>query len=251
MVASVDEYLAGAVDGWTWAVDLITVAASDGDVAPVAEAAAQVGVLVAEMHAALSKTATRASARDTARWRDGAFDLLDDACSLHDLASERRSEIARILEGLGALPGTRVIEGHGDLHVGQVLLSDGKFFVTDFDGNPVLPAPQRILPIPAAQDVAGMVQSLAHAAIVARKYTELDPTALASVDAAGRGAFLEAYQARLVSLGQAELYDARPLRAFQMQQVLREIVYAARHLPRWMYVPDAALPALLDEGVPS
>jgi len=32
-----------------------------------------------------------------------------------------------------------------------------------------------------------------------------------------------------------------------MQQVLREIVYATRHLPRWMYVPDAALPALLGE----
>ena len=38
---------------------------------------------------------------------------------------------------------------------------------------------------------------------------------------------------------------------FRMQQVLREIIYAARHLPRWMYVPDAALPALLDEGDPS
>jgi maltokinase len=251
MVASVDEYLAGAVDGWTWAVDVITVAASAGDVAPVADAAAQVGVLVAEMHAALSKTATLASARDTARWRDAAFDLLDDACSLHDLASERRSEIARILEGLGALPGTRVIEGHGDLHVGQVLLSDGKFFVTDFDGNPVLPAPQRILPIPAAQDVAGMVQSLTHAAIVAHKYTDLDPAALADVDAASREAFLDSYQGRLASLGHAELYDTRPLRAFQIQQVLREIVYAARHLPRWMYVPDTALPALLDEGVPS
>ena len=25
---------------------------------------------------------------------------------------------------------------------------------------------------------------------------------------------------------------------------------AARHLPRWMYVPDAALPALLDERTP-
>ena len=46
----------------------------------------------------------------------------------------------------------------------------------------------------------------------------------------------------------AELYDPALLEAFRLQQVLREIVYAARHLPRWMYVPDAALPALLDEG---
>ena len=92
-----------------------------------------------------------------------------------------------------------------------------------------------------------MAQSLAHAAIVARKYTELDPAALADVDAAGREAFLGATQ-RLGGLGHAELYDPAPLRAFRMQQVLREIIYAASHLPRWMYVPDAALPALLDEG---
>ncbi|WP_123026888.1 glucosamine kinase [Mycolicibacterium stellerae] len=251
VAASVDEYLPGAVDGWTWAVDLITAAAGDGDVGPVADAAAQVGALVAEMHAALSVTAAPASAQDAHRWRDAAFDLLGQACSLHDFAGDRRSEIAGALESLGALAGTPVIEGHGDLHVGQVLLSGGRFFVTDFDGNPVLPAAQRILPIPAALDVAGMVQSLSHAAIVARKYTDLDPTALADVDAAGRKTFLAAYQRRLASLGPAELYDPTPLRAFRMQQVLREIIYAARHLPRWMYVPDAALPALLDEGVPS
>jgi maltokinase len=43
------------------------------------------------------------------------------------------------------------------------------------------------------------------------------------------------------------LYDPVALYPLRMQQVLREIIYAARHLPRWMYVPDVALPALLDE----
>ena len=32
---------------------------------------------------------------------------------------------------------------------------------------------------------------------------------------------------------------------FAVEQECREYVYAARHLPRWLYVPDAALPALL------
>jgi maltokinase len=127
------------------------------------------------------------------------------------------------------------------------LLSDGKFFVTDFDGNPILPAAQRILPIPAAQDVAGMVQSLAHAAIVARKHTDLNLAAVAEVDGASHQSFLRAYEVGVPG----RLYDPGPLRAFRMQQVLREIVYAAKHLPRWMYVPDAALPALLDEEVPT
>ena len=79
----------------------------------------------------------------------------------------------------------------------------------------------------------------------------LDPAALAAVDDAVRGAFLRAYADRIAQLGLADLYDPAPLRAFRVQQVLREIVYAAGHLPRWMYVPDAALPALLDEGVRS
>jgi maltokinase len=108
-----------------------------------------------------------------------------------------------------------------------------------------------MLPVPAALDVAGMSQSLAHAAIVARKYTELDAAALADADGAGRTAFLDAYARRLAELGHAELYDPGTMYAFRVQQVLREIVYAARHLPRWVYVPDAALPALLDEGTPT
>lgn len=253
VVAYVDEYLPGAVDGWTWAVDLITEAARQRHAQPIVAAAGAVGDVVAELHAALAGSAGVASGADAARWREGALETLDAVCTLGDSAAvscarARRGEIERILTTLGTLEGLPVIEGHGDLHVGQVLRSDGRFVVTDFDGNPVLPAAQRVLPIPAALDVAGMTQSLAHAAIVARRYTPLDPAALADVDGAARSAFLDAYARRLAALGQADLFDPGPLRAFRVQQVLREIVYAAAHLPRWMYVPDAALPALLDEG---
>ena len=256
MVASIDEYLPGAVDGWTWAVDLITAATQARRPEALTAAATAVGNLVAEMHAALSGTATVASREDAARWRDSAFETLEAVEELGDspssaCARERHAEIATLFESLGTVAGTPVIEGHGDLHVGQILRSADRFVVTDFDGNPVLPAAQRVLPIPAALDVAGMVQSMAHAAIVARKYTPLDATDLAAVDAAGRTAFLTAYTARLTELGHAALYDRHPLRAFRAQQVLREKVYAAAHLPRWTYVPDAALPALLNEGAPT
>ncbi|CAN5394150.1 hypothetical protein BH10ACT9_BH10ACT9_38440 [soil metagenome] len=251
LVASVDEYLPGAVDGWTWAVELITSAAQN-HLASLETAITDLGALVAELHAALAGTVSVASPHDAARWRDDAMTTLETVCALPDSASttvarSRRDDIEDVLEGLGALAGSPVIDGHGDLHVGQVLRSGGRFVVTDFDGNPVLPVRQRMLPIPAALDVAGMAQSLAHVAIVAKKYTELDPTALAVADTAARTAFLDAYGSRLAVLGHADLYDAAALRAFRMQQVLREIVYATQHLPRWMYVPDAALPALLDE----
>lgn len=256
LVASVAEYLPGAVDGWTWAVELITDAARDNKPGPAVRAAADVGSLIAELHAALARTTTVASRQDAQRWRDTAVAALETVCGLADSASvstarTRRDEIEEILDGLAALAGTPVIEGHGDLHVGQVLRSDRRFVVTDFDGNPVLPAPERMRPIPAALDVAGMVQSLAHSAIVARRHTRLDSAVLDGVDAAWRASFLDAYVGRIDELGHPDIYDPSPLRAFRTQQVLREIVYAARHLPRWMYVPDAALPALLDEGIRS
>ncbi|GAB7068679.1 aminoglycoside phosphotransferase [Mycobacterium hodleri] len=252
VVAYVDDYLPDAVDGWTWAVDLVTAAVRDREPGAFAAAAADVGTVVADLHGALSGTATVASGADAARWRDGAVETLDTAVRLgHPGVVARRAEIEVLLSGLGGLAGSPVVDGHGDLHVGQVLCSRGRFVVTDFDGNPVLTAPERMLSIPAVVDVAGMTQSLAHAAIVAAKYAALDPATLAVVSAAGRTAFLEAYTRRLHELGHADLFDPTPLRAFRAQQVLREIVYAARHLPRWMYVPDAALPALLDEGTPT
>jgi maltokinase len=253
LVASVDEYLPGAVDGWTWAVDLITAAARDHRPDPARSAAAEVGRTVAGLHAALSSTAAVASAGDAARWRETALATLETACALAvstcaETLAARRGEIKAVLAGLGELAGTPVLDGHGDLHVGQVLRSATGFVVTDFDGNPVLPAAERVLPIPAALDIAGLVQSLTHAGIVARRYTPLSEWTVAEVDRLARDAFLTAYTTRLAALGHGELYDPGPLRAFRMQQVLREIIYAARHLPRWSYVPDAALPALLEEG---
>jgi maltokinase len=253
VVASVDEYLPGAVDGWTWAVELYTAAAAKREPALTLQPAAEVGALVADMHAALSGTVGTASRQDAGRWRDDALETLETVCGLADSASTEfarghRRELEASLNRLGELAGAPIIAGHGDLHVGQVLRSDGRFVITDFDGNPVLPAQQRILAIPAALDVASLTQSLAHVAIVAAKHTELDAAALADVDAAGRAAFLSSYTTRLRELGHADLYDVTQLGPFRIQQVLREIIYATRHLPRWMYVPDAALPVLFAAG---
>ncbi|MGY4647147.1 hypothetical protein [Mycobacterium sp. URHB0021] len=59
-----------------------------------------------------------------------------------------------------------------------------------------------------------MAQSLAHAAIVALKYTDLDPEPLAEASARAQAAFVGAYAERMDALGCGELYDADPLAAF-------------------------------------
>ena len=73
LVASVDEYLPDAVDGWTWAVELITDAARDGLPRPRSTRRPASAALVAELHAALAGTASVATEHDAARWRDAAF----------------------------------------------------------------------------------------------------------------------------------------------------------------------------------
>ena len=130
---------------------------------------------------------------------------------------------------------------HGDLHVGQVLRAGAApyyYRLTDFDGNPVVPPAERIREQPAAVDVAGMAQSFTHAGIVTRKHNpDLDPEKVLATAAAGRAAFLNAYPA-----------DERLVRPFALRQVCREFTYAATHLPRWSYVPEAALPMALEES---
>lgn len=155
--------------------------------------------------------------------------------------------VAAVLEGLAGLTDVPILDAHGDLHVGQVLRTGDRLVITDFDGNPVLAPAERVLPVPAAVDLAGILQSLSHVAAVAGRRRALDPQTLRAVDEAARAALLEQYVRRLGQAGRGELHTVAALPALRLQQVLREIIYAARHLPRWMYVPDAALPALITE----
>ncbi|MGE2729129.1 glucosamine kinase [Mycolicibacterium vaccae] len=252
LVATVTGYLPGAVDGWTWAKEMFTGAASSGDLTTVTATFATLGGLVADLHAAMSSTAVRSTAADARRWRDNAVATLAEARSLAApataaLLTERADEITALLDGLADLVDVPILDAHGDLHVGQVLRSGDRLVLTDFDGNPVLHPTERVRPVPAAVDLAGLLQSVCHVAVVTAKRAAPDPDRLRAVDTASRTALREAYLRRLAETGHADLHLEAAVPALRLQQVLREIVYAARHLPRWMYVPDAALPALLSE----
>lgn len=252
LVATVTGYLPGAVDGWTWAVELFLAAATSGDLSAVTETCTALGEVVADMHTSLRATVTRSTPEDARRWRDNAFDTLADARMLAGpanaaLLTEHAGDIAAVLEGLSDLVDVPILDAHGDLHVGQVLRAGDRLVITDFDGNPVLAPAERVLPVPAAVDVAGILQSLSHVAIVCAKRGGVAPGLLRAVDEASRSALSDAYVDSLRRSGHADLHAEAALPALRLQQVLREIVYAARHLPRWMYVPDAALPALINE----
>jgi maltokinase len=45
----------------------------------------------------------------------------------------------------------------------------------------------------------------------------------------------------LAEAGRSELLDRSLLRPFEVEQACRELIYAARHLPRWRYAPMGVL----------
>jgi maltokinase len=255
LLATVSDYLPGATDGWEWAVaDLRAVAA--GDVRPPHDTApAQaIGRLTAELHLGLAGAGTRpATPAEVAAWHARALADVERALSaetgpegarLADCADRVRAELAQ----LATAAGTPVGAGHGDLHVGQVLRAGDRYLVTDFDGNPVLAPAQRTAPAPAALDVAGMLQSLDHVArVVLHRTPGVDARTVFDWVPRARAAFLTAYRTGIDDAGRGDLLDGRLLAAFRVQQEVREHLYAVAHLPHWQYVPDAALPALLDE----
>ena len=253
-VAYVSDYLTAARDGWTWCVDLVRSLAEGGPRDPWSTGLpARLGHLTAELHVALAtpthvfpRPVQSAGVSRVQRWYDGAFAMLDQALHLPDpdvarAVSRRADAIAACFDAtLGdehVLAGTPVQHIHGDLHVGQVLRWSEGLAVVDFDGNPVAASDGGLMH-PAARDVAQMTRSLDHVGQVALHHNpDLDPTPIREWMADSRGEFLDAYRNTLQSNGMGYVLDERLLGAFELEQELRELVYAARHLPRWTYAP--------------
>lgn len=150
----------------------------------------------------------------------------------------------RIAAGEGIL----VQRIHGDLHAGQLLRWPGGIAIVDFDGNPVLHLHAGIedgvdpLHQPAARDLAQLLLSLDYVGRVTDKRSNFSLTsAIDDWSVQAREQVLQAYRAELGMADRQQLLDDRLLRAFQAEQVCRELLYACEHLPRWAYAPLAGL----------
>jgi len=250
LVATVVDYVPHTRDGWEWAVEEVRSFARSGG-APHATWVRDLGVLVAGMHAALLASGTREVTRDEVQgWYALAVSDLERA-ALNEFDGQRA---LGLLSGIQECTRTLVMGVHNDLHIGQILRSDstGKYFIIDFDGNPTLSPSDRLLSQPTARDVAGMMASLDHVGrVVLHRTDDLDHDQRQRVldwieDA--QVTFLDSYQLALKQGGHPDLLDDRLVLPFQLQQECREYAYAERYLPHWRYVPDAALPALLNRG---
>lgn len=246
VIALVTGYLPGAQDGWDWFVDDVDAwlragAPADG-LAALSGWAARMGTLTARLHHALASL--QPSTVAARLYHAQAVELLDRVCrEVPGQEGDRlRAARADVMAALHPLDSPDLLSAHrihGDLHAGQFLRTGDRLVVTDFDGNPLADPRERRLAQAPLRDLASLLQSLDHVGriVVKRRH----PDRGADVDhfiAAAVVAALDAYRAD--HSVRDDLLDA-----LRVAQELHEFHYAVTHLPRWLYVPDAALPALL------
>jgi predicted trehalose synthase len=257
-------------DAWTFALATIAGSASTAFVGPLARR-------VAEMHAALASPSAdprfapepieraerEALGRDVEVAIARAWTLVDERAArlpadaverLRALRGRTRAYgecIARFV-GTGEPPiKTRV---HGDLHLGQVLVSGGDFVLIDFEGEPARPLAERKAKRSPLVDVAGMLRSLHYASVAA--WRTAAPAAAGDARAragawrvAARREFLRAYDdaaAVRTVLPRDEAARDALLRFYLLEKCVYELHYELNNRPDWVTIPVLGLESILE-----
>ncbi|MBW8730325.1 MAG: aminoglycoside phosphotransferase [Terrabacter sp.] len=242
-LAFAQEFIPGVEDAWRVAL----VAAASGT--DFTDRARDLGVVTAQIHTALAHALgthevtpeARESVVASMRQRYAAAVAL-----VPDLAS-RSTAVERVVASVRDVHWPSLQRIHGDYHLGQVLdVPERGWVALDFEGEPLRPLAERVLPDLTARDFAGMLRSFDYAAgSVALAESPVDATAWA---AACRAAFLDGY----ASVAGAPDADAQALtRALELDKALYEVVYEARNRPSWLPIPLGAVERLTtEEGTP-
>jgi len=145
--------------------------------------------------------------------------------------------------------GGRLIRHHGDYHLGQTMLTDERWVILDFEGEPARSLLDRRRKRSPLRDVAGMLRSFAYAASA----SEL----LRGVPAPGgweeraRAAYIEAYletiEPFLLPAGRSAI--EKLLAIFELEKAIYELHYELNNRPDWVRIPVAGIDRLLQEEV--
>ncbi|MHB1215186.1 MAG: maltose alpha-D-glucosyltransferase [Thiobacillus sp.] len=146
---------------------------------------------------------------------------------------------------------------HGDYHLGQVLLAENDFIITDFEGEPARPMLERSQKHSPLRDVAGMLRSFSYAAAVAANRATTDrPTDRAQIgplvqtwEQEASAAFLTGYRDAIQGCpacpaGPGEM--DRLIGVFIIEKALYELRYELNNRPDWLPIPLCSLLRALD-----
>jgi maltose alpha-D-glucosyltransferase/alpha-amylase len=274
-------------DAWTWTLDWLTRALSNLAGAEEAEAAEPtqfadydaiatlLGRRLGEMHNVLAQPsedpsfAPEPADHETARmFAERAEQQLINAYAAVEAQPEIDATSAANAEKLLAcrerlneavhqlvrnVEGTALTRVHGDLHLGQLLVSSGDLYVIDFEGEPARPLHERRRKTSPLRDVAGIIRSLDYAAAVVRRRSRAGQT---PPSGARSDAFLDAFLQRAntafvagyadVVDGTNGLMDNDLLKLFVIEKAAYEICYEAANRPGWIDVPLQGLAQAID-----
>jgi maltokinase len=187
------------------------------------------GTAVARVHASLASAfGTQPAAADAIR--DGMVDRLAAAAREVPEIAAHQDALRVVFDAVRQKTGA-VQRVHGDLHLGQVLWSAGRWLLIDFEGEPASPIELRRALQSPLRDVAGMLRSIDYAA------AEVGPVAPSRL-AAARAAFLAGYQD--VSGDDPETPVTR---AHELDKAIYEVRYEMRNRPDRVGIPLAAVRA--------
>ncbi|HMO36758.1 MAG TPA: hypothetical protein PKA06_12005, partial [Gemmatales bacterium] len=128
---------------------------------------------------------------------------------------------------------------HGDFHLAQVLLHREKWFITDFEGEPLRPLAERRARDLPCRDVAGMLRSFGYLDAVCKRKKLAFPLKIA------QESFLKGYSEKLSPHQAEEL--GRLLPYYLLEKALYEIEYEIRSRPAWVNIPLRAASELLEQ----
>jgi maltose alpha-D-glucosyltransferase / alpha-amylase len=239
----------------------------------------RLGQRVGELHAAFARpsddpafTPERVGGDEVAQWVQRVYDdaeaTLRSLSQQRDRLPERQRAAAEELLSHGPTLLERVrrtqlkapdfmkTRYHGDLHLGQVLLTGQDFLIVDFEGEPARPLTERRMKHSPLRDVAGMVRSVDYAAALAVENNHEQPEEKrAAIEKAVRAwqeettqAFLSGYRQASVDLPSLPK-DAQTwqqlLELFLIEKALYEVRYEINMRPNWVGVPLRGLMALV------
>ena len=249
------EYLAGARDGWELALEEVS---SDPD--GFLDRLHSLGEVTGELHAALgsdnsspdfapdepSQEALSLLTADVDEQIERIFLDLPESEALAPIAG-RGQDVREKLQALSHIgAGGRVIRTHGDYHLGQTMLADRGWVILDFEGEPARPLPERRLKRSPLRDVAGMLRSFSY--VTAGSKLLRDVEAPDGWEDRARGVFLEGYFDRVEPslLPPGEAPTRQLLAVFELEKAVYELRYELNNRPDWAPIPVAGILRLLD-----
>jgi trehalose synthase-fused probable maltokinase len=249
------EYLAGARDGWELALDELV---SDPD--GLLERLQALGGVIGELHNALASDASNpAFAPDEPSTEalsiltaevdeqiERVFLELPDTEAVAPIAGRGQDVRERLAALSNVGVGGRVIRTHGDLHLGQTMLSERGWVILDFEGEPARPLPQRRLKRSPLRDVAGMLRSFSYATAGSRLLRGHEPPD--GWEEHARARFLDGYEGRVDRnlLPPGQQATDRLLSVFELEKAVYELRYELNNRPDWVSIPVAGIVRLLE-----